>query len=122
MDSSVFRKAGPAAIVASVLGLSILFPALAGDHGRGAGDGMCGYGYGHIQDKDENDDNGTGGGRAARHDTGRDNDCNEDEDDNQGGGNVGGGGNGGGGGGGDRAVRGSQPTGGASNRLGRNRE
>jgi len=127
MDRSLFKAAIPAAIVASVLGLSMLYPALAGDHAGGAGNAICGYGYGNAQDTDETGDNGnrgtnaSGSVKAARPDDSRDHDCNEDEDENDGGGNVGGGGNAGGGGG-DKASRSSQPTDGASSRLGRNRE
>src|ERR1700730_1998727 len=117
MDRSILRTGIPAAIVASVLGFSLLLPAATspgngnggGDHGYG---GQCGYGQ--VQDNDENGNNDQGGGGGGGGDKTKSvlqgngfttvhhpaTDCNEDENDT---GNNGGGG-GVGGGGGDRSV------------------
>src|SRR5438132_5426222 len=89
MDRSILKTGIPAAVVASVLGFSMLFPAVA-SRGIRHGDDKEGYGhkcgYGQIRDQDEKN--------AGDEKDKRDNDCNEDEDDNAGDG----------GGGGDRAI------------------
>ena len=56
MDRSILRTGIPAAIVASVLGFSLLFPAAA-SKANGHGDDNHGYGhkcgYGQVDDNDE---------------------------------------------------------------------
>src|SRR5438270_12961945 len=85
MDRSILKTGIPAAVVTSVLGFSLLFPAAA-SRDKGHGDDKEGYGhkcgYGQVKDKDENDDHG----KKDKHEDKGDNDCNEDEDDDSGGG------------------------------------
>ena len=108
MDRSILRTGIPAAIVASVLGFSLLFPAAA-SKANGHGDDNNGYGhkcgYGQVDDNDDNDDQRDGGGNAKttvqnarlpavpqsvrekeKHDKDYDEDENDDDDNGNGGG------------------------------------
>jgi len=92
MDRSIIKTGIPAAVLASVLAVSMLFPAAASQGNRHGDDGhKCGYGA--VGDLDENDHSGDSGGggtaRAAsqsaasalRGSDKSDRDCGEDEDD-----------------------------------------
>jgi hypothetical protein len=118
MERSILRTGIPAAIVAAVLGFSLLVPAAA-SRANGQGDDNHGYGhkcgYGEVQDNDENDNEGEGGGGgdrvvtvasavkpvAGRQPAKFDNDKCEDEEEGD---------NGGGSGGGDRSVGSTSQT------------
>ena len=94
--TTLLRNLIPAAIVALVLGSSLVISAGAKDNKPG-NDHQCGYGQ---SDNDESGNNGNGndqqGNNKAAASADNDASCNEDESD-QGGGDNGGGGNGGGG-------------------------
>src|SRR5437016_1660089 len=128
MDRSILRTGIPAAIVASVLGFSLLFPAAA-SKANGRGDDNHGYGhkcgYGQVDDNDDNDDQGDGGGNAkttvqnarlaavpqsVKEKEKHDKDCDEDENDDD---------DGNGGGGGDRSVSQNQAAAAGNAALGR---
>jgi hypothetical protein len=96
MDRSILRTGIPAAIVASVLGFSLLFPATA-SKANGHGDDNHGYGhkcgYGQVDDNDENNNVGDASALQKaplgavpqsvkdKEKELHDNDCNEDESD-----------------------------------------
>src|SRR3989442_3416278 len=85
MDRSILKTGIPGAIVGSVLGFSLVFPAAA-SRGIGHGNDKEGYGhkcgYGQVKDNEEKEDRG----ENDKHEDKRDTDCNEDEDDDGGGG------------------------------------